>query len=111
MASGSHSTRSCWRSGWRSGDGGRPRPDRLRQPPNTALACGHGFGCQQPIGTSGHEWDDGWGSSWFKGGSTVPVKFQLWNDSGQKGFAMGNYLRVNVTLDDGQTYSVNLSLR
>lgn len=118
-------------------------------------------GFLQPINDTAHQVDQG--VSIFKGGSTVPVKFQLKNASGggvqagkatwlgpakgaattasvdeslysdpattgsayrwdataqqhiynwsTKGSASGFYYRIGVTLDDGQTYTVNIGLR
>jgi len=117
-------------------------------------------GFLQPINDTAHQ--VGASTSIFKAGSTVPVKFQLRNASGQlvqsttapvwlipvKGVAMtapvdesvynasadsgttykydasaqqyiynwktgagGNYWRIGVRLDDGQTYFVNIGLR
>ena len=117
-------------------------------------------GFLQPINDTAHQ--IGTSTSVFKGGSTVPAKFQLKNASGTaiqsvtaprwltpvKGSAMsapvdetvystspdsgstyrydptaqqyiynwktgsgGNYWRIGVTLDDGQTYYINIGLR
>jgi hypothetical protein len=119
-------------------------------------------GFQQPINDTAHQIDQA--VSIFKGGSTVPVKFQLkkadgtvvqanslpqwlnpakgspttasvdeivysdpataggtykWDSTAQqyaynwstKGSTVGYFYRVGVTLDDGQTYYVNLGLR
>lgn len=117
-------------------------------------------GFLQPINDTAHQ--IGTSTSVFKGGSTVPVKFQLKNASGSaiqsvtaprwltpvKGSAMsapvdesvysaspdsgstyrydataqqyiynwktgsgGNYWRIGVTLDDGQSYYINIGLR
>ncbi|MCU1525476.1 MAG: hypothetical protein JWO18_2370, partial [Microbacteriaceae bacterium] len=115
-------------------------------------------GFLQPINDTAHQ--VGTSTSIFKGGSTVPVKFQLKNASGTlvqtnaapvwltpaKGASMslpvdeslysatadsgstyrydtsqylynwksttsGNYYRIGVSLDDGQTYYVNIGLR
>ena len=122
-------------------------------------------GFLQPINDTGHTQTCGSSctTSIFKGGSTVPVKFQLkdangnvvqsvslptwitpqkgsatsspvdeslysdpattgtnyrWDGSSQyiynwstKGFTSGYYWRIGVTLDDGQTYYVNIGLR
>ena len=117
-------------------------------------------GFSQPINDTAHQID--LGVSVFKGGSTVPAKFQLKKADGTvvqaitapvwltpvKGSSMslpvdetaytasgdsgstyrydttaqqyiynwktgtgGNYYRIGVTLDDGQTYYVNIGLR
>jgi hypothetical protein len=115
-------------------------------------------GFLQPINDTAHQ--VGTSTSVFKGGSTIPVKFQLKNASGTlvqanvapvwltpaKGASMslpvdeslyaatadsgstyrvegsqygynwktpsgGHYYRIGVTLDDGQTYYVNIGLR
>jgi hypothetical protein len=144
-------------------------PDPIYQPSGaqTTLRVIYRFdGFLQPINDTAHTQACGSPcvASIFKGGSTVPVKFQLKDAAGivvqaralplwitpvkgsatsavideglysdpatsgstyrydgtagpyiynwsTKGFTAGFYWRIGVTLDDGQTYSVNLGLR
>ena len=52
-------------------------------------------------------------------GNRSPLATNIWNATtwqyiynwGTKGQAIGNYRRIGVTLDDGQTYFVNIGLR